>query len=139
MKKHVAFGVGIRVVLCLCASVGAKELGFVEDFALASDRDAVLKKLVPGTDDYYYYYCVHAQNTGIWLGSTRCSWTGPNVTLRAHAFRKSVIDSQCCVTRLSLQRVWTPSGGDSSWSSITSGVMRVGTCRRTTRPNSIRN
>lgn len=30
------------------------EIGFVEDFALAPDRAAALKQLVPGTDEYYY-------------------------------------------------------------------------------------
>ena len=39
-------------------------IGFEEQFALATDREAVLAKLIPGTEDYYYYHCLHAQNEG---------------------------------------------------------------------------
>src|ERR1035437_1758665 len=42
----------------------AGEIGFVEDFALAKDRAEALKQLVPGTEDYYYYTCLHYQLTG---------------------------------------------------------------------------
>lgn len=41
----------------------ADEIGFIEKFALAADREAVLKELVPGTEDYYYFHCLHYQNT----------------------------------------------------------------------------
>lgn len=41
----------------------ADEIGFVERFALAKDREAVLKELVPGTEDYFYFHCLHYQNT----------------------------------------------------------------------------
>lgn len=44
-------------------SVKAAEVGFVEDFALARDRAEPLKQLIPGTEDYYYYHCLHFQNT----------------------------------------------------------------------------
>ncbi len=37
---------------------------FLEKFALSSDRDAVLKELIPGTEEYYYYHALHFQNTG---------------------------------------------------------------------------
>ncbi|MBT7298927.1 MAG: hypothetical protein HN849_05430, partial [Victivallales bacterium] len=40
------------------------EVGFVEDFALAPDRTVPLKELIPGTQEYYYYHCLHYQNTG---------------------------------------------------------------------------
>ena len=40
----------------------ASEIGFAEDFALSTNRDETLKQLIPGTDDYYYYNCVHLQN-----------------------------------------------------------------------------
>jgi len=42
----------------------AGELGFLEDFSLAPDREAVLKTLIPGSDDYYYFHCLHFQNSG---------------------------------------------------------------------------
>lgn len=36
---------------------------FAESFALAPDRTTVLKSLVPGTQDYYYYNILHLQNS----------------------------------------------------------------------------
>src|SRR3954464_12485602 len=41
----------------------AGEVGFVEDFALAKDRGTALRQLIPGTEDYYYYHCLHLLNT----------------------------------------------------------------------------
>lgn len=35
------------------------EIEFVEDFVLAKDRAAVLKQLVPGTEDYSYYHALY--------------------------------------------------------------------------------
>ncbi|MFO0926018.1 MAG: hypothetical protein U0736_03140 [Gemmataceae bacterium] len=40
------------------------DIGYVEDFALAKDRADALKALIPGTEDYYYYHCLHLLNTG---------------------------------------------------------------------------
>ena len=46
------------------ASASAQqEIGYIEDFALAQDRGEVLKELIPGTEDYYYYHCLHYQHT----------------------------------------------------------------------------
>ena len=42
---------------------GAGEIGFTEQFSLADDRSEPLKQLIPGTEDYYYYHCLHFQNT----------------------------------------------------------------------------
>jgi len=42
----------------------AGDIGFIEDFALAKDRNAALKQLIPGTEDYYYYHCLHYLNSG---------------------------------------------------------------------------
>jgi hypothetical protein len=42
----------------------AEEIGYVEDFALAPDRTVALRQLVPGTEEFYYYHCLHYQNTG---------------------------------------------------------------------------
>ena len=39
------------------------EIGFIERFALAPDRGKALGELVPGTEDYYYYHALHAENT----------------------------------------------------------------------------
>ena len=42
----------------------AADLQFLERFALAEDRAAVLTELVPGTEDYYYFTCLYHQETG---------------------------------------------------------------------------
>ena len=57
----VALAVGAAVLCKGQATAG--EIGFVEDFALAADRAVALKQLVPGTEDFYYYHCLHAQQT----------------------------------------------------------------------------
>src|SRR5260370_5296405 len=41
----------------------AGDIDFVEDFALAKDRALSLRQLIPGTEDYYYYHCLHFLNT----------------------------------------------------------------------------
>jgi hypothetical protein len=41
----------------------AGDINYVEDFALAKDRTNALKQLIPGTEDYYYYNCLHYLNT----------------------------------------------------------------------------
>lgn len=40
------------------------DLDQLEAFALSDDRDAVVAQLIPGTEDYYYYRCVCAQQRG---------------------------------------------------------------------------
>ena len=52
-----AIGVGTVGI----AQTRAGEINFIEDFALAPDRTIPLKQLVPGTEDYYYFHCLHAQ------------------------------------------------------------------------------
>ncbi|MCH2123741.1 MAG: hypothetical protein MK165_03055 [Pirellulaceae bacterium] len=42
----------------------AGEIGFIEDFALAADRTLALKQLIPGTEEYYFFHCLHLQNSG---------------------------------------------------------------------------
>jgi hypothetical protein len=41
----------------------AEPIGLMERFALAEDREAVLSELIPGSDDHYFYHCLHFQNT----------------------------------------------------------------------------
>jgi hypothetical protein len=48
----------------LTPTVRGGEVGYVEDFALARDRAAALRQLIPGTEDYYYYHALHLLNTG---------------------------------------------------------------------------
>ncbi|MCY3013982.1 MAG: hypothetical protein NT171_04660, partial [Planctomycetota bacterium] len=45
------------------ASGRAGEIGFVEDFALAEDREAILARLVPGTEESFYFHALHLLNT----------------------------------------------------------------------------
>ncbi len=52
-----AIGVGTVGI----AQTRAGEINFIEDFALAPDRAVPLKQLVPGTEDFYYFHCLHAQ------------------------------------------------------------------------------
>lgn len=42
---------------------GENEIGFIERFALAADREKALSELVPGSEDYYFYHALHYQNT----------------------------------------------------------------------------
>jgi len=61
MKKLLA----LAILCALTASAAsAAEIGFIEQFSLAEDRAVPLKELIPGTDDYYYYQCLHLQNQG---------------------------------------------------------------------------
>ncbi len=55
---------GVLLGIGLAAAAAAQEIGYVETFSLAPDREAALKELVPGTDDYFYYHALHAQNLG---------------------------------------------------------------------------
>jgi hypothetical protein len=40
----------------------SQEISFWEEFALSEDRQKTLEKLVPGSRDYYFFHCLHAQN-----------------------------------------------------------------------------
>ncbi|MBM4088061.1 MAG: hypothetical protein FJ276_01335 [Planctomycetes bacterium] len=90
----------------------AGEIGYVEDFSLARDRDAVLKQLIPGTEDFYYYHCLHYQNQGEFdrVDQMLQSWIKRyNYTERVHeiqnrqALLKYAVDSQPSLEHL--QRV----------------------------------
>ncbi len=52
------------VVVSAACLVTAGEIGYLEDFALAKNREEVLAQLIPGTPEYYYYHCLHYQNQG---------------------------------------------------------------------------
>src|SRR5436190_4880080 len=40
------------------------DISFDEKFALAQDRAQALQQLIPGTEDYYYYHCLHLEQQG---------------------------------------------------------------------------
>lgn len=68
MKKLPRFPHPAVLVQALLAALlpmanAQQEVGFIEDFALAEDREIALKKLIPGTEDYYYFHALHYQNT----------------------------------------------------------------------------
>jgi hypothetical protein len=56
-------GAALALLLALIGRPAAEEIQYVETFALAEDRDAALQQLIPGTDEYYYYHCLHFQHT----------------------------------------------------------------------------
>jgi len=39
------------------------DIQYIENFALSKDRVESLKQLIPGTEDYYYFHCLHFLNT----------------------------------------------------------------------------
>ena len=43
--------------------VDAQSISWMEDFALSKDRESKLAELIPGSDDYFFYHCLHYQNT----------------------------------------------------------------------------
>jgi hypothetical protein len=66
MRRSTAFSAVLSALLvsALAEPLGAQgvAIGFEEDFALARDREAVLKELVPGSQEAYFYRCLHLQN-----------------------------------------------------------------------------
>ena len=52
------------------------DLGFLETFALAPDRETVLGQLVPGTEDYYFFNALHQQSSGqaVKFAATMAQW-----------------------------------------------------------------
>jgi len=63
MKLHLLI-ILAAALFFMITMVEAREIGFIEDFSLAQDRSEALRQLIPGTSDYYYYHCLHAQHTG---------------------------------------------------------------------------
>ena len=50
----------VTLIQPLCAE---NEIGFIEKFALAADREKALAELAPGTEDFFFYHALHFQNT----------------------------------------------------------------------------
>jgi len=55
---------GLLAGTVLASACPANEIGFVEDYVLARDKDEAIKKLVPGTEEYFYYLCLRNQGVG---------------------------------------------------------------------------
>lgn len=54
----------VPLLLAGVSVVSAADTGFLERFAFADDRAAVLRELIPGTDDFYYFHALHLQHEG---------------------------------------------------------------------------
>ena len=54
----------------------AAEIGWIEDYSLAADRAAALKQLIPGSEDFYFYTCLHYQALEQWdqVDATLKAW-----------------------------------------------------------------
>ncbi|MBM3999155.1 MAG: hypothetical protein FJ297_06365 [Planctomycetes bacterium] len=52
----------VILVIAWCGRGWADDVPWAETFALAGDRQKVLDQLIPGTEDYYYYHCLHFQH-----------------------------------------------------------------------------
>ncbi len=66
MKTRALFPAALAVLTLTALSGVARadnEVGFIERFALAPDREKTLGELVPGSEDFYYYHALHYQNT----------------------------------------------------------------------------
>jgi hypothetical protein len=60
-----AIGAGlVMTALFFGSAARAGEIDFIEDFALGDDRAKALLELVPGTDEHFYYTCLHLENEG---------------------------------------------------------------------------
>ena len=54
----------VIVLLSVLANTAvAQDTNLLEEFVRSPDREVVLKKLVPGTQEYYFLHCLHYQNT----------------------------------------------------------------------------
>ena len=51
-------------IAAVAGSLYANTIGDVERFALAENREEALSELIAGTDDYYFYSCLHYQHEG---------------------------------------------------------------------------
>jgi hypothetical protein len=74
------------------------EIGFIERFALAADREAALGELVPGSEDYYFYHCLHYQSSrnvakfNEFMGQWRQRFPDENARRRIIENRQALLD-----------------------------------------------
>ena len=52
------------IAITTAGSGRAEPIGLIERYALAEDRESVLAELIPGSEDFYFYHCLHYQVTG---------------------------------------------------------------------------
>lgn len=69
-RRPLACRGAVCLVLCLATlatsgrSVMAEPIGWMERYALADDRQAMLAELIPGSNDHYFYHCLYYQTSG---------------------------------------------------------------------------
>ncbi|MBK8041051.1 MAG: hypothetical protein IPK22_28540 [Verrucomicrobiaceae bacterium] len=56
------FGPFLSLLLGILPLHAENEIGFIERFALAADREKALGELVPGSEEYYFFHALHYQN-----------------------------------------------------------------------------
>ncbi len=59
---RVVVGVGMTTGLGLNSVSFGQATAFAERFAISENRSALLGELIPGTEEYFYYHTLHAQN-----------------------------------------------------------------------------
>lgn len=65
LQRHILVLLAILMPAIHAAQTSrADEIGFIEKYALAENREAVLENLIPGSEEYYYYHCLHYQVSG---------------------------------------------------------------------------
>ncbi|MCX6853103.1 MAG: autotransporter-associated beta strand repeat-containing protein [Verrucomicrobia bacterium] len=52
----------VLALLLPLTALAENEIGFIERFALAADREKALGELVPGSEEYYFFHALHYQN-----------------------------------------------------------------------------
>ena len=62
MSVRALFALCVMTTLLNPISADAEDIQFVEEFVLSADRDKAIEQLIPGTDEYYFYQCIHLQN-----------------------------------------------------------------------------
>ncbi|HBJ38947.1 MAG TPA: hypothetical protein DDZ51_30205 [Planctomycetaceae bacterium] len=55
---------GLALALVATTTAQAQQLDWLERYALATNREAILSELIPGTQEHFYFHCLHYQVTG---------------------------------------------------------------------------
>lgn len=64
LRPEPAFTLALAALLAPTLVARQTDLDFAERFALATDRRAVLRELIPGSEEAYYYECLERQHAG---------------------------------------------------------------------------
>ena len=81
MKRHILLAILPLLTLaggwvCATSPASAAEIGWIEDYSLATDRTVPLKQLIPGSEEFYFYTCLHYQALEQWdqVDATLGAW-----------------------------------------------------------------